>query len=39
VSQSNAVDVAVDFLLRDSLGSIEARFDSSVEMLVVADLA
>jgi hypothetical protein len=37
--RNNAVDIAVDFLLRDSSGNIDDRFDGSVEVLVLADLA
>lgn len=36
--RNNAVDIAVNFLLRDSSGNIDDRFDGSVEVLVVAEL-
>src|SRR3954452_22502291 len=37
--RNNAVDVAVDLLLRDSSGNIDDRFDGSVEVLVIAETA
>jgi hypothetical protein len=33
------VDLAVDFLLRDSSGNIDDRFNGSVEVLVLAETA
>ena len=35
----NRVDVDVDFLLRDSSGYIDDRFDGWVQVLVIADVA
>ena len=35
----NAVTVAVDFLLRDSSGNIDDRYDGWVQCIVIADTA
>jgi|SRR6185369_7024176 hypothetical protein len=37
--RNNAVDIAVNFLLRDSSGNIDDAYDGSVEVLVLAELA
>ena len=37
--RNNAVDIAVDFLLRDSSGNIDDRYNGSVEVLVLAETA
>jgi hypothetical protein len=37
--RNNAVDIAVDFLLRDSSGNIDDRFNGTVEVLVLAETA
>lgn len=37
--RNNTVDVAVDFLFRDSSGNIDDRFDGTVEVLVIAETA
>jgi hypothetical protein len=37
--RNNVVDVRVDYLLRDSSGNIDDRYNGRVDVLVIADVA
>jgi hypothetical protein len=37
--QNNAVEIAVDFVLRDNSGNFDDPYSGSVEVLVIADVA